>query len=211
MYFLNPPCHPSVTVKLVVWMLCQQAVFFAQWQDSPGAQRHHLKGALRSSPGEVWKKPQGWVVVDSRGAVELWVLGALSVRPGVPALLCPTPSPKSFSFPAGLLALGGHSAHHRDCWFFPPRAPVVPAVHSEHDGRCADLPLAVHRVQKLQPLWHFRKRRKPPAAAAGFGRATWTTRAALPLQGYQERPAVACRKRGPFCGSFLGWRQAQSW
>lgn len=67
MYFLSPPCHPSIAVKLAVWMFCQRAHFFAQWQDSLGVQRHHLtageflQGALRSFPGEVWKKPQGWL------------------------------------------------------------------------------------------------------------------------------------------------------
>lgn len=35
------------------------------------------------------------------------------------------------------------------------RAPVLPAVHPCDDGSCEDLPLAVHRVQVLQPLRHF--------------------------------------------------------
>lgn len=42
---------------------------------------------------------------------------------------------------------------------FPSRAPVMPAVHREHDGCCAHVPLAMHRVQELQSLWHIGERR----------------------------------------------------
>lgn len=39
----------------------------------------------------------------------------------------------------------------------PHRAPVLPAVHPRDDGSSEDLPLAVHRVQMLQHLWHLRE------------------------------------------------------
>lgn len=42
------------------------------------------------------------------------------------------------------------------------RASVLPAVHPCDDGSREDLPLAVHRVQVLQPLRHFRERRACP-------------------------------------------------
>jgi hypothetical protein len=41
-----------------------------------------------------------------------------------------------------------------------PRPPVLPAVHPCDDGCSEDLPLAVHRVQVLQHLWHLRERRE---------------------------------------------------
>lgn len=36
----------------------------------------------------------------------------------------------------------------------------MPAVHTSDDGCSEDLPLAVHRVQVLQRLWHLRERRE---------------------------------------------------
>lgn len=41
------------------------------------------------------------------------------------------------------------------------RPPDVPAVHAGDDGCSEDLPLAVHRVQMLQRLWHVRERCEP--------------------------------------------------
>ena len=40
----------------------------------------------------------------------------------------------------------------------PHRASVLPPVHPRDDGSSEDLPLAVHRVQVLQHLWHLRER-----------------------------------------------------
>lgn len=38
------------------------------------------------------------------------------------------------------------------------RTPNMPAVHREHDAGGEDVPVAVHRVQVVQPLWHLRER-----------------------------------------------------
>ena len=40
-------------------------------------------------------------------------------------------------------------------------------VYGEHDGGRADLPLAVHRVQVLQPVRHLGERRECPPASPG--------------------------------------------
>lgn len=40
-----------------------------------------------------------------------------------------------------------------------PRSPHVSAVHRQHDARGQDVPVAVHRMQVVQPLWHVRERR----------------------------------------------------
>lgn len=68
-------------------------------------------------------------------------------------------------FPPGV---SSHQGHNDSLTTHPcpsaPRTPLVFTVHGEHDGGCADLPLAVHRVQVLQPMWHLGERREclPP-------------------------------------------------
>ena len=51
---------------------------------------------------------------------------------------------------------GGHSqspavGHHHG------RSPYLSPVHQEHDDQREEVPLAVHRVQDLHPVWHQRE------------------------------------------------------
>jgi len=36
------------------------------------------------------------------------------------------------------------------------RPPILSAVYTQHDHLCTQIPVAVHRVQVLFHLWHFR-------------------------------------------------------
>uniref|UniRef100_A0A5F9C5K4 Double PHD fingers 2 n=1 Tax=Oryctolagus cuniculus TaxID=9986 RepID=A0A5F9C5K4_RABIT len=97
----------------------------------------------------------------------------------------------------------------------PRRASVLPPVHPRDDGGGEDLPLAVHRVQVLQHLWHLRERR----AWLPLLRLRWSPLGSLKSELSCERerdpvPGLLASHRTRACWQVLlvyGRRRARHW